>query len=384
MGSTFRLGRIFGIPIGLHWSLLLILFWILYSVTDTFKVITGDQTTAFLYAGAFAVLFYLSILLHELGHAFAARHSKIGISGIDLWMFGGIAKMSRDADSAWTEFKVAVAGPLVTLLIAVVLIAALLSGFDTYGIGDGLTFTRSGDQNATALLIADLAFLNVWLLLFNLIPAFPMDGGRIARSIAWKITGSRTRATNFAGTLGQIFSYLMIGVGGFLIITGDFGGLFLIFIGMFIGGAARDAVQQTAVLSRLDGISVADVMDDEPVAVPGDMTVGEAMHEYFLRYRYPWFPVIGGDGRYIGLVEYERAQRIPDEKQPVFKVNEIMEAEGDLYRVRSDDPLEALLTSEPLRRFGALMAVDRDGHLRGIVTIDQINKALQQGVAPTI
>ena len=106
-------------------------------------------------------------------------------------------------------------------------------------------------------------------------------------------------------------------------------------------------------LSRLDGIRVADVMDDEPVAVPGEMTIADAMHEYFLRYRYPWFPVVGRDGRYIGVVEYERAQHVAEEKQAVFKVNEIMQAEGDSYRVRSDDPLEALLVERaaaPLRR----------------------------------
>ena len=138
---------------------------------------------------------------------------------------------------------------------------------------------------------------------------------------------------------------------------------------------------QTAVLSKIEGVRVSDVMDDQPVAVPGDMTIEQALHEYFLRYRYPWFPVVDRNGRFIGVVDRDRAERIPDDRQPVFRVNEIMRAEDDNLRVRSDDPLSELLGSEPLVRVGALMAVDADGRLLGIVTWDQVRRALQQGVA---
>jgi len=382
MGRTFRLGRIFGIPIGLHWSLLLILFWILYSFTGTFKEITGDQTSAFLYATAFAVLFYVSILLHELGHAFAARRNNIGISGIDLWMLGGLAKMTRDPDTAGAEFKVAAAGPLVTVVIAVVLIIGAAIGFSPDAVGDNSPFSVSRDESPLLALITFLASLNVVLLVFYLVTALPLDGGRIARSIAWKLTGDRTKATKFAATLGQLFSYLMIGLGIFMMIRGDLaGGIIWVFLGLFIGDAARTAVVQTSVLSRIEGLSVEDVMDREPVAVPADMTIEQAMDEFFLRYRYPWFPVVDSNGRYVGVVELERAERVAVDKQPVFKVNEIMRAEGDQFRVLSDDPLDALLSSEALRRLGALIAVDRDGQLEGIVTVEQVSRALQRGAA---
>jgi CBS domain-containing protein len=212
------------------------------------------------------------------------------------------------------------------------------------------------------------------------VPAFPLDGGRIARAIVWKLTGNRTRATNFTARLGQIFSYMLIGLGIVWMVQVDLiGGLWWIFIGIFLGQAARGAAYQTAVLSKIEGVRVADVMDREPVAIPGEMTIDQAMHEFFLRYRYPWYPVVDADGRFIGVVERERAERIPEERQRVFKVREIMRTGDDNLRVGSEDPLEALLGSEPLLRVGALMAVDQDGRLLGVVTRDQVRRALQHG-----
>src|SRR6185312_15706349 len=217
---------------------------------------------------------------------------------------------------------------------------------------------------------------------FNLIPAFPLDGGRVARAIAWKVTGDRTRATNFAATIGQGFSYLLIGVGIFWAFQIDFiGGLWFVFIGMFLGQAARSATYQNAVLSRIEGVRVVDVMDAEPVAIPGNMTIVDALHEYFLRYRYDWFPVVDDRGRFVGIVDRERAERIPDDRQSVFTVREILRTEEDNLRVRSDDPLEALLGRQALMRLGALMAVDEGDRLLGVVTWDQVRRALQQGTA---
>ena len=168
------------------------------------------------------------------------------------------------------------------------------------------------------------------------------------------------------------------------VVAGDFvSSLWLIFIGMFLGQAARSATYQNAVLSRIEGITVSDVMDAEPVAVPGDLPVRDALHQYFLRYRYDWFPVVDRNGQFLGIVDRERAERIPDDRQAVFTVGEILRAEDDGVRVRSDEPLEALLGSPALMRLGALMAVDRDGRLQGVVTWDQVRRALQQpsGVA---
>jgi Zn-dependent protease/CBS domain-containing protein len=327
-----------------------------------------------------ALLFFASILLHELGHAFVAIRNGIPIAGIDLWIFGGIARMERDTDSPGVEFRVAAAGPLVTLLIALACaaIGVLAGGADDFG------SAMRGEPEALAdsalAVLAYLTSINLVLLLFNLVPAFPLDGGRILRAVAWWRTGDRNRATRIAAASGQGFSYLLIGLGIFAVLqTGDllFGAWF-VFIGLFLNQAARGAAYQTAVLSKLEGLKVADVMDDEPVAIQGDTTIGAALDEYFLRYRWPWFPVIDRAGHFLGLVDRERAERIPEDRLPVFTVSEILRPDGGKLYVRTDDPLEALLGSEPLRSTGALMALDADGRLRGVITLDQVRRALRR------
>jgi CBS domain-containing protein len=291
--------------------------------------------------------------------------------------------MSQDTSSPGVEFRVAVAGPVVTLLIAILcagLGIAAAGGANEYW--NAVAFDAESTAGGFVAMMSYLASINVLLLVFNLIPAFPLDGGRIARAIAWKVTGDRTRATNFAATIGRGFSYVLIGVGIFMAIQIDFlSGIWLVFIGMFLGQAARSATYQTAVLSRIEGVRVRDVMDHEPVAIPAAMTIADGLHEYFLRYRYDWFPVVDDAGRFVGIVDRERAERIPDDRQGVFTVREILRNEEDNLRVRTDDPLEVLLGRQALMRLGALMAVDDGDRLLGIVTWDQVRRALQQGTA---
>jgi Zn-dependent protease/predicted transcriptional regulator len=383
--------RVFGIRVGVDPSWFLALFLFIWLLTGYYQdAIPGkNDTGAFLLATASALLFFLSILLHELGHAWVAIRNRIPIAGIDLWLFGGIAKMTRDTPSPGVEFRVAIAGPVVTLLIAAV---CALIGMAAGGATEFWDAMRGDPKQLANGLLAMLAYLtgiNLLLLFFNMIPAFPLDGGRVARAIAWKITGDRTRATNFTAAIGQGFSYLMIGLGIAAIAgvsvpfvgTGFIAGAWLIFLGTFLGQAAKGAAYQTALMSKIEGVRVADVMDAEPVAIPGDMTIEEALHEYFLRYRYPWFPVVDRNGRFVGIVDRERAERIPEDRQKVFTVREIIRGGEDSMRVRSDEALEALLGSEPLLKTGALMAVDADGRLLGVITWDQVRRAVQQGVA---
>ena len=382
-GRSIPLVRVFGIRIGVDPSWFLALFLFIWWLTGYYQdALTGNDDTAFLLATATALLYFASILLHELGHAWVAIRNGIPIAGIDLWLFGGIARMTRDTPSPGVEFRVSIAGPVVTLLIAAfcVLIGIAAGGANDFW--DAVMGDPVALSDGLLAMIAQLAFINVILLVFNLIPAFPLDGGRVARAIAWKVTGDRTRATNLTATIGQGFSYILIGLGVFWILQVNLiGGLWWIFIGIFLGQAARGAAYQTALMSKIEGVRVADVMDAEPVAIPADMTIDQALHEYFLRYRYPWFPVVDANGGFVGVVDRERAERIPEDRQKVFKVREIVRGGEDSLRVRSDEPLEALLASEPLLQSGALMAVDRDGRLLGVVTWDQVRRAVQQGVA---
>jgi Zn-dependent protease len=371
---------VFGIRIGVDLSWFFVLFLIIWSLSGYYNdLFPGDDTKAFTLAVVSALLFFLSILLHELGHALVAIRNGIGITGIDLWMFGGVAKMQRDTDTPGVEFRVAVAGPVVTLLIAVLCFAigAALSSPDEVLRGSRF---ETGAFGGTVAVLSYLASINALVLVFNLIPGFPLDGGRIARSIAWWRTGDRTRATRFAARLGRIFAFLMIGVGALWFLYGNaIGGIWLVFIGFFLSQAARSAELQTAITSRIEGVRVQDVMDSEPVAVAEDLPLDRALDEYFLRYRWPWFPVVDSVGRFTGLVTQQSVEGIPEAIRGGRTVGSVM-ARDDAGGLATglEQPLESLLGLDALQRLGAVMAVDRDGILRGVVTIDQVRRALQR------
>jgi CBS domain-containing protein len=226
-----------------------------------------------------------------------------------------------------------------------------------------------------------LAFINGVVLVFNLIPGFPLDGGRIARAIAWWRTGDRTRATRFAARLGRGFAFLMIAAGVYVFTVGQdlVGGAWLAFIGFFLSQAARTAEFQTAVVSRIEGLRVADVMDAEPVAIPEALDLEQALDDYFRRYwGWTWFPVIDVRGRPTGLVTRQAIEQVPLGERDGRSVSSVMaHDEGGGLRVGQEEPLESLLGAEGLQRLGALMAVDGDGVLRGIVTLDHVRRALR-------
>ena len=369
-GGSIQLARVFGIRIGVDVSWFFVLFLIIWSLSDYYD----DFTLAVISA----LLFFLSILLHELGHAVVAMRNGIPIAGIDLWMFGGVAKMGRDTDSPGVEFRVAVAGPLVTLAIVAVCmgLGSLLSSAEDVWRASRFEQTVG---NATAV-IGYLASINAVVLAFNLIPGFPLDGGRIARAIAWWRTGDRNRATRFAARLGRGFAFLMMAAGAYMFLRGNLvGGIWLAFIGIFLSQAARSAEVQSSISGRIEGLTVSDVMDAEPVALPADMTLDRAEDEFFLRYRWPWFPVVDAAGRLVGLLTHDAVTSIPETVRPGRPVASVMarDDDGSGLRVRLEEPLEALLGREGLGRLGALMAVDGDGRLRGVVTVDQLRRALR-------
>ncbi len=385
-GSSIKLARVFGIRIGVDVSWFFVFFLVIYWLTGNYgdSLGPGHDTEAFVLGVISAILLFGSIVLHELGHALAARRLGIGIASIDLWLFGGLAKMERDTRSAGEEFKVAAAGPAVTLVIAAVCFgaASLIAGADSALDATGVE-GRSLDPVVAVL--GWVALVNASLLIFNLIPGYPLDGGRIARSLVWWRTGDRTRATRTAARLGRGVSYLLVGAGVFIAVaTGDvFGGIWLAIIGLFLGSAARQTEYQNEVQSRIEGVRVVDVMDAEPVAIPSELTLDRAWDEFFLRYRWPWFPVVDAEGRLVGVVASESVESIPEQVRPGRTVASVMAADdgGGALRVGFEEPLEALLGREGLARLGAIMAVDREGVLRGVVTADRVRQALRP-VAP--
>ena len=377
-GGSIQLARVLGIRVGVHPSWFVVLFLMIWSLSGLYEDVVGSGE-AFWLAVLSTLLFFGSVVLHELGHAVVARRNGIETHGIDLWLLGGLARLSRDSDSPGVEFRVAAAGPAVTLLFGLTCLGAglLLSGSGAFG--DALGFEDDGQVAAGEAVLAWLTWVNAVLLVFNLIPGFPLDGGRIARAIAWKVTGDRAKGTRFASVLGQGFAYLLIAYGLFAFMMGDvltlawFG-----LMGFFIIQAARAADVQSQITSRIEGLRVADVMDEEPVSVSAEMKLDRALDEYFLRYGYPWFPVVDAGGRFIGVVSRERTEAIPEQMRQSSSVDEVAQFDlGHAHSVSVDTPLELLLGSEALQVLGAIMAVDKDGVLRGVVTIDQVRRALR-------
>src|ERR1044072_3300034 len=212
--SSITLFHVRGIRITVDWSWFLVLFLVIFWLSRFYGDVLGESssdTAPFLLAVASAAGFFGSIGLHDLGHAMAPLRNGIGISSIQLWIFGGMARMNRESDSPATEFKVAVAGPLVTLAIVVVLggVGIAVAGWDEFwraAVGE-----RDAGISGVLAMVAWLTTINLLVLVFNLLPAFPMDGGRIGRPIAWRRTGNRASATRFAANLGRVFAHMFLG-----------------------------------------------------------------------------------------------------------------------------------------------------------------------------
>jgi len=380
-GKSFTLFRVRGIRITVDLSWFIVLFLVIFWLSGFYGELLDQPSGAtepYLLAVVSAAGFFGSIVLHELGHAFVALRNGIGITRISLWIFGGVAEMDRESDSPGTEFKVAAGGPVVTALIAVVLIAigVFTVGWSTFQ--DALEMRITADTTGVMAMIAWLAAINVIARAFNLLPAFPMDGGRIVRAIAWKITGKRSSATRFAAGLGRIFGYLFIGLGIAWALSGAvFSGVWLALIGLLINGSARAAAVQTKVSSRLEGIRVGDIMDEHPVMLPASTTVDRALDEYFLRYQWSWFPVVDGSERFIGVSVKDRLDEIPETERSVSTVAEHLEENSGAINVSQEALLESLLGNPDMRKFGALMVTDQSGKLAGVVTVEQLGRALR-------
>ena len=390
--NQFTLLKVRGIPVGVDWSWFLVLFLLIWYLSGFYRGVLGDpqdSTEPYLLAVVSAAGFFASILLHELGHALVALRNRIGITRITLWMFGGIAALEKDPDKPGVEFRIAAAGPLVTLLLAAACVGAGW-GLEGSSFWNATALDEGAGVSGPVAVLALLANINIGILLFNLLPAFPLDGGRIARAIVWRLTGERERATIFAARLGQGFALLFIALGVVLMLTIDvFSGVWLAIIGWMLGSSARATAARSELNRRLGDLRVSDVMDAEPVAIPSDATVERALDEFFLRYRWPWFPVVDAAQRFVGLLNRGAADAVPEASRTSRTVNELLGSGDDPdavaaadQRVSSDATLESVLTNLQLRRLGGLAAVDADGRLIGVITLDQVGRALRDAVGP--
>jgi Zn-dependent protease len=295
MNENISLGRIAGIHVGLNWSLLVVVALIAWSLAGNIlpSAAPGQGSAAYWTAGAIsALVFLVSLLAHELAHSIVAQRRGVRVEGITLWLFGGVSRFSSDTSSPGSSALITFVGPLTSLLLGALFF---------------LASAISGGASAPTLIQATLSWLgmiNVVLGLFNLIPAFPLDGGRLLQSLIWLRTGNRLQATRVAARIGMGFALLMIALGlvSLLFAGNVVGGIWWIFLGWFLLSAARAEEASGLIRQALEGIRVRDVMTPNPVQAAENLSVEETLHDYVLASRHSTFPIHDSLGRVSGLL----------------------------------------------------------------------------------
>lgn len=356
--GDFRIGSVLGfeIRIDLSWFVIFFLFVWTFTAVIFPASVPGLSTATYIGMGiASTLLFFVSLLAHELSHSLVARAKGIPVDGITLFIFGGVARTRMEAETPGDEFKIAIVGPISSLIIGGVLWLIAWIG------------VRSGWSAAVTGSAQYLGFLNIVLAVFNMAPGFPLDGGRVLRSIAWKATGDVTRATRLASTAGKWFGYLLIFLGVLQLIQGFFvGGLWLAFIGWFLRNAAIASYQQHTLRQALEGVPAHDAMTRDPETVLPDLTLQQVVDEHFMRRRNDAYPV-AANGRPLGLITLEQVRGVPREEWPSRTVDQVMTPVGEDVVTDPDEPMTRVL--EKMERTGTRsILVARDGHLEGIIT----------------
>ena len=366
MTSSIPLGRIFGIRIGINWSWLVVFALIAWTLANGIFPDTNPGLSHASYvwmAIVAAILFFASLLLHEMGHALQARRDGMEIDGITLWLFCGVARFKGMFPSAGAEFRIAIAGPLVSLALGLL-----------FSLGAWAISTRQSIDAVAAW----LGYINLTLLVFNLLPALPLDGGRVLRSILWHVRGDFRWATRIAASIGRAFASLFIAAGLFLFIfQGSFSGAWLAFIGWFLYQAATAEDRYLIVHDALGDLRVADVMVRDPVTVMPHLSIGRFMDQVAWSRRYTTYPVVE-DGHALGLLAFRCVAAVPRAEWDTRLVGECMIPRDRAPALRAEqsavDAL-AVLSDGDVHR-GLVLDGDR---LVGFLSITDLTRALEVG-----
>lgn len=365
MRATFTLGRVAGIEIGIHYTWFIAFVLISWSLARGFypHYSPGWAETTYWAAGVLsALMLFCSVLLHELAHSLVARAIGIRVKGITLFIFGGASNLEDEPNSPGNEFAVAIVGPVMSAGLALML---------------WLLYTAvSGSDGPLQAILAYAALVNGLLAVFNLLPGFPLDGGRVVRSIVWARTGSLRKATRVAAIGGQIFGWTLIMFGVFQALAGALvGGMWFAFIGWFLKSAAESSRAELEIQEMFRDVKVSDLLEPEPVTVSPDMSVEQMVRDYVLGRGIRAMPVTE-EGRLIGIVSLTDTKRVPRERWPYVQVAEVM-TRDPLYCVAPEDDLAAALALMAEHRIHQVLA-RKDGRLEGVLDRAQIIHYLQQ------
>lgn len=365
MRNSLRLGRVAGIEVRVHASWVIVFVLVTWSLAASYfpqghPSLAGP--TAWLLGVISALLLFIAVLLHELSHSLVARRRGLAVDSITLFVFGGVSNLADEPRRPATEFLLAGAGPLTSLILA--------------GLAYAASLAVAGVNLGAQAVFEYLAAINALLALFNLIPGFPLDGGRVLHAVLWRATGDRVRATRIAGGVGQGVAYLFIFWGIWQFFAGNLiGGMWIAFIGWFLANAAEGTVRHVSAEQQFAGVTVADVMRRNPVAVESDVSVEDAVHSYLLAYNLRALPVVRS-GRLLGVVTLADLGRVPRERWSGTAVGELVAHAAQLSTATPQQGIMAAL-EQMARSHAERLPVLEDGELVGMLSRSDVARYLQ-------
>src|SRR5438477_1807592 len=373
MNENLSLGRIAGIHVGLNWSLLVVAALIAWSIaTGILPAAAPDQTAnAYRTAGLVSAFVYLaSLLAHELAHSIVATRRGVKVEGITLWLFGGVSRFSTESSSPGAQALITFVGPLKSLLLGALFLLVSIA------VGGG------ANPGLVPASLAWLGYINLLLGVFNLLPAFPLDGGRILQSLIWLRSHDRLRATRTAARIGMAFAFLFIAYGLITLFAAGslIGGIWAVFLGWFLLSAARAEEAGGLIRQALAGVKVADVMTPDPVQAPDDISLEEALHSYVLTSRHSTFPTHDVSGHLSGLLTMAALKTVAPDARATTSIKEVICPLDKVSTASPTDPATNLLNVSEGCSEGRTLVVD-NGRLVGIVSPSDISRLMQRSLA---
>ena len=369
MDQNIRLGRIVGIPVGINWSVLVIFFLLAWELADL--VLPGDHPhdAAAIYWVVGIVttfLFFASLLAHELSHAVVAKRNGIGVRRITFWLFGGVSELESEALTPGADFRIAVVGPVTSFVLAGI-----------YGALGYLLHRASGGEGVVVSALGWLAWINLLLGGFNLMPAAPLDGGRVLRAALWQRNGDRVRAATSAAHAGEVFAYVLVVLGILEFLTVGLIGLWFVFLGWFLLSAARAEENAAVMRSSLADVHVRDIMTQDPTTFASTTTLADLVDNQLHHYRFSSYPLVGPDGQLEGLTTMGRIRHIPANLRQTTRLIDTACPLSDVPVGAPGEPIPDLLQRMQASPDGRAFVVDDAGSLVGIVSPSDIARFVQ-------
>jgi len=366
-GSSIKLFKVFGIEIRLDysWFIIFALFAYFFGFIYFPSVLPGlNKGLLALITIVTVILFFISVLIHEMSHSLVARRKGTSVKRITLFLFGGMAQIEKEPETPYSEFIMAIAGPAASFVIAIIF---------------GVIWAFTGNINLIREPVKYLSIINIVLGVFNMLPGYPLDGGRVLRSIIWKVTGSLERATFIASTAGRVIGFMVIAVGIFYIFTGNFlNGVWLAFIGWFLQSSAQMGYRQLIFETSIKGIKVRDVMNENIVNVTKDITIQDLVDDYFMKYRFGRFPVIEDEKtqRFIGVISLHDIKGVSKEEWPEVKIGDIVKSVSESEKVDMSMEISDAIKKMGKNDLGHLAVMSGD-KLRGIITKSDVMRFIK-------